>query len=448
MNPIKHPELTFQFIVESAPNAMMLVNKEGQIVLVNLQAEKLFGFKREELIDQAVEIIIPPRYRHSHIGFRNMFSAMPLTRSMGHNRDLFALNLQRYIMFNTSAIKILRYSHEQLNQMEPGNLSPEFQPGGAKSTDKINRYILNAISGEPTVFEWVFLNSTGKNVLCEIRLVALPDMTKPQILGSFIDITERKEIEKKIRELNDHLEERVTARTQELIEVNKALESFSYSVSHDLRAPVRAIIGFATIIQQEYGEGMPVDQKELFAHIESNAKRMNIIIDDLLTLAKFGKGKLHITAVDMTRLFKCVWTNIKHLNQHHAVLELPELPLVEADMSLIEQVLTNLISNAVKYSSKKDHPIVAVSFKDESDKITFYVKDNGAGFNMEHYNRLFAAFQRLHSMREFEGTGVGLVLVKRIIEKHGGKVGAHAKIGEGATFWFSLPKNIKKQEPA
>ena len=512
MNPIKHPELTFQFIVESAPNAMMLVNKEGQIVLVNLQAEKLFGFKREELIDQAVEIIIPPRYRHSHIGFRNMFSAMPLTRSMGHNRDLFALkkdgaefpveiglnplllpdglltlvaiiditerklaekklensekrfrtffenapegmvvldlSLQRYIMFNTSAIKILRYSHEQLNQMEPGNLSPEFQPGGAKSTDKINRYILNAISGEPTVFEWVFLNSTGKNVLCEIRLVALPDMTKPQILGSFIDITERKEIEKKIRELNDHLEERVTARTQELIEVNKALESFSYSVSHDLRAPVRAIIGFATIIQQEYGEGMPVDQKELFAHIESNAKRMNIIIDDLLTLAKFGKGKLHITAVDMTRLFKCVWTNIKHLNQHHAVLELPELPLVEADMSLIEQVLTNLISNAVKYSSKKDHPIVAVSFKDESDKITFYVKDNGAGFNMEHYNRLFAAFQRLHSMREFEGTGVGLVLVKRIIEKHGGKVGAHAKIGEGATFWFSLPKNINKQEPA
>ena len=175
---------------------------------------------------------------------------------------------------------------------------------------------------------------------------------------------------------------------------------------------------------------------------------MNIIIDDLLTLAKFGKEKLRITPVDMTKLIQCVWTNVKALNQHHAVLVMPELPVVEADMSMIEQVLINLISNAVKYSSKQEHPIVEISFKDDLDKITFYVKDNGVGFDMAHYDRLFSAFQRLHSMREFEGTGVGLVLVKRIVEKHGGNVGAEAKTGEGATFWFSLPKVIKKQDTA
>jgi len=209
-----------------------------------------------------------------------------------------------------------------------------------------------------------------------------------------------------------------------------------------LRAPVRAIIGFTKIIQQDYGASMAPDLKEMFNFIEDGGKRMSNLINDLLKLAKYGKAELKIVPVNMGQLINTIWANLARTSANHCKLELSDLPQVYADLSMIEQVLVNLMSNAVKYSSKKENPILKIWCEQTKENFTFYFKDNGAGFDMVNYSRLFGPFQRLHSMSEFEGTGVGLMLVKRIIEQHGGIVGAQSAVGEGATFYFTLPINV------
>ena len=253
------------------------------------------------------------------------------------------------------------------------------------------------------------------------------------------DITNINKAKNEIFELNETLEDRVLERTTELVEANKALEAFSYSVSHDLRAPIRTVVGFIKIIEQDYGASMEPELKELFGYIHDSGRRMNAIIDDLLKLAQFGKKALKPEPVNIGQMIKDIWSNIGRHSELHAILELGELPTVQADMSMMDQVLINLLSNAIKYSSKNEHPVVTIWFEQKEGKKYFYFKDNGVGFDMKNYHRLFGAFQRLHGMSEFEGTGVGLMLVKSIIEKHGGTIGAESKVNEGATFYFALP---------
>jgi len=228
---------------------------------------------------------------------------------------------------------------------------------------------------------------------------------------------------------------------EQLRQSNDELESFSYMVSHDLRSPVRAVLGLTERINKKYEPDFDAELKEMFELIESKSQRMNVIIEDLLALAQNGKKKLEPSTADMTELFTKVWSNIRLSMPNKAILEMPLLPYVTADASMIEQVIENLCSNAVKYSSQKELPIVKVGYRQEKNTTTFFVKDNGAGFDMKNYGRLFKPFQRLHHAAEFEGTGVGLLLVKRIIELHRGKIWAESKPNEGATFYFTLPSN-------
>lgn len=252
------------------------------------------------------------------------------------------------------------------------------------------------------------------------------------------DITERKKTDDEILRLNQDLQENI----QQLEMVNKELESFSYSVSHDLRAPLRAISNYAQMLEDRFIETV-TDEKfaSLLGNIKRNTFKMDTLIDDLLSFSRLGRKPVQKQTIDMKELVQNVYDEIQ-VPYKKGQLVIENIPDVHADYNLLKQVLVNLISNAVKYSSKIDDSMIHVGSYRQDNNIVYFVKDNGAGFDMDYMDKLFGVFQRLHSSKDFEGTGVGLAIVKRIIEKHGGRIWAEAKVNQGATFYFSLPTGI------
>jgi PAS domain S-box-containing protein len=250
---------------------------------------------------------------------------------------------------------------------------------------------------------------------------------------------ERAAAERRIRELNLSLERRVAERTAELEAANRELESFSYSVSHDLRAPLRAVAGFAALLRSQHAAALPDAGRHQLERIEVNAARMGALIDDLLKLSRASMQELKRRPTDMEALARMA----AHEATEHAARPVEvvfhALPPAKGDHTLLQQVWANLIGNAVKYSRGAAAPRIEIGARRLDDAVEYYVRDNGAGFDPQQAARLFGLFQRLHSEEEFEGTGVGLALVERIVRRHGGQVGAEGAPGEGATFRFSLP---------
>jgi len=237
--------------------------------------------------------------------------------------------------------------------------------------------------------------------------------------------------------------EQESKRRNELLEhANRELESFSYSVSHDLRAPLRAINGYATMLMKTAGYKFDEEEKRKFDLIVSNATKMNKLIDDLLAFSRVSRAELHRNRIDMNKVAQAAWEQQLILNPDINVdFKMHSLPDTFGDESLMLQVFHNFLSNAVKFTRRRKEPVIEVGGKSNRSEEIYYVKDNGAGFNMNYRHKLFGVFQRLHSESEYEGTGVGLAIVQRIIHRHGGRVWAEGKVGKGATFYFSLPNN-------
>lgn len=241
----------------------------------------------------------------------------------------------------------------------------------------------------------------------------------------------------------EKLEKEVVNRTKELASVNDELESFSYSISHDLRAPLRSINGFSDIIMEDHSEQLDEEGKRLMGVVKESAVTMGQLIDDILEFSRLGKKKIQKSEIDMTKLFENVCeVEAGTYSDKQIDLKIGDLPNAMGDIALIKQVVVNLVSNAFKYSSKKDKIVINIGCdQSEENEVTYFIKDNGTGFKMEYHDKLFGVFHRLHSKNEFEGTGVGLAIVKRIINKHGGKIWAESEKGKGSTFFFSMPNS-------
>ena len=259
------------------------------------------------------------------------------------------------------------------------------------------------------------------------------------------DVTQHRLAEDQVRRLNETLEQRVAARTCELEGANRELEAFTYSVSHDLRAPLRHIMGFVEILEKEAADKLTDAQRRHLLTISGAARRMGELIDDLLAFSRIGRSEVQKVGVDMLTLVMEALDDLRHETKDRIISwKIQDLPMVTVDRSLMRQALVNLLSNAIKFTSKHSRAVIEIGTESgRPDEDTIYIRDNGVGFNPRYSQKIFGVFERLNNADEFEGTGIGLANVQRIIRRHGGRVWALGKVDSGATFYFTLPRKCQ-----
>jgi PAS domain S-box-containing protein len=357
-----------------------------------------------------------------------------LTIVVKQSSDAIYLHNQegKIISWNDGAERIYGYREEEALRMKVWNIVPEFiQP----HTNEVFDRILQGERIQSLETKRITKHGNFVDVLFSASLVTDPNSSQKAIAITERDITHEKMAEAQITQLNFDLRKNIL----QLEDANKELESFSYSVSHDLRAPLRAVNGNARILQEDYSHVLDEAANLIIRKIDNNVIKMGRLIEDLLAFSKIGKKEVHKTKVSMYDLVQDIITDFGTAPAFE--ISVDPLPEAFADSSLVRQVWVNLISNAVKYSGKKEKPKIVIGFIQSSAGITYFVRDNGAGFDMRYADKLFGTFQRLHGADEFEGTGIGLAIVKRIVSKHGGSIWAESKVDEGACFYFTIPQN-------
>lgn len=353
---------------------------------------------------------------------------------------IFDAHSLRFTYVNQGAVDQVGYSREELLTMTSTDIKPEFDEAQFR---QVIAPLING-SSKALTFETIHRRKDGAELPVEISLQCVAGEDGNRFFVSMVrDVTERKQAEVQIHQLNAELEERVQQRTAELNVANKELDAFSYSVSHDLRAPLRAIDGFSRILLEDYAAQMPEESRNYLQLVRSNTKQMGHLVDDLLAFSRLSRQQVKRETVVIGRIVqKCLDELKGTLDGRRVEFTLGELPACEADPALLKQVWFNLLANAVKFTSRRPEARIEIGCRSDgngSAEQVYFVKDNGVGFDMQYAHKLFGVFQRLHRAEDYEGTGVGLAIVQRIIHRHGGRVWAEAVLDQGATFYFSLP---------
>jgi PAS domain S-box-containing protein len=311
---------------------------------------------------------------------------------------------------------------------------------------QVSQALGRVATGEISREDYSIRIAGGEQITIDTTFAPLRDASGRvmQIVGSAVDITKRKYAEEQVQLLNTELEKRVVERTAQLKSANEELEAFSYSISHDLRAPLRAVNGFAGIVLEDFGSQLSEEGRDYLQRIRKGGQRMGDLIDDLLAFSRLSRQSMNRHQMDTGKLTQEVLVELKPLMEGRQIeIKAGNLPACAGDRALLRQVWINLISNAIKYTQGRDLAIIEIGCSRNKGEDVFFVRDNGAGFDMKYVNKLFGVFQRLHRADEFEGTGVGLAIVQRIVHRHGGRIWAEAEVDRGATFHFTLEEKNK-----
>ena len=484
-------------VLEAAPDAIVMVDGEGRVVLVNAQTERLFGYARDTLIGQSIDVLVPLRIRERHAGHRRGFAAAPRVRSMGEGMDLagqradgsefpVAISLSpvdtdegtltiasiRDVSHARQAEKALRDRETRfraLLEAAPDAIVIADTQGRIElvnaQTERIFGYARDRLIGQPieilvpdrlrdrhvghrenyiagprvrAMGEGLELRgrrADGSEFPVAISLSPVETSNGALVIAAIRDVTERDRIERKIQALN----QRLTRDNAELAAVNLELEAFSYSVSHDLRAPLRAIDGFSQALLEDCSGTLDDTGRDYLDRVRRSAQRMGLLIDDLIKLSRVTRADTHMQDVDLSALAERIAQDLEATEPERLVdFSIQPALVAHGDARLLQIVLENLLGNAWKFTSGRTPSRIEVGRSRQDGEEAFFVRDNGAGFNMAYVDKLFRAFQRLHDAADFAGTGIGLATAQRVIHKHGGRIWATGEIDKGATFYFRI----------
>lgn len=486
-NALPLGEDQLRLVIDAAPSGMIMVNHAGQIVLVNTQIEQLFGYERSELIGKSIELLVPVKARYKHPQYRDEYFADPKTRAMGVGRDLYGLRKDgteipveiglnplmtdgnRFVLASVVDITERKRAEERLRitiEAAPSGMIMVDQQGAIvlvnTQVERLFGYSREELLGQ-SIEVLVPMNVRGKHpehrasffkdpharamgvgrdlyglrkdgseIPVEIGLNPLSSQGERYVLASIVDITERKKAEALLQE-----------KLLELQRSNEDLQQFAYVCSHDLQEPLRVISNYTQLLAKRYiGKSLDEDAHEFIDFTLDATKRMHQLINDLLLYSRVETRGRGFVDVDMNEIVRIAESNLSlAIEESEAEIALELLPSVKGDHSQLIQLFQNLIGNALKFRSDKK-PQVRISAVEEGEFWHFVVSDNGIGFDMKYVDRIFVIFQRLHLRETYEGSGIGLAVCKKIVERHGGRLWAESTPGAGTAFHFTIQKKL------